>query len=315
MIAGRRASTSVFVACITGSFLALCCGASPPGETVTPESENGLVEPPPPRSIGDLAAEAEQKPTASMPDDPRPGCDMDVALPSDVSPTADLKTLHELGQQRILDRDGPAALAILLAANREAPDDPAVLGDLATALLQCRIYSEAVTRAERATDLDPQNVDLLANLAQTYQIVGRNLEAVETYRRAIELSPKDAAAHNNLAVAQIVVRDFEAAEKAMRAAISIDPENTNYWVNLGYVLYRQQRLPDAEMVLKTAIEKDPRSAAAHNQLGLVYAAQRRNSVARDEFLEAVKIDPEHRAARENLQAMDDGFDFSGPWEH
>jgi len=75
----------------------------------------------------------------------------------------------------------------------------------------------------------------------------------------------------------------------------------------------KKRLPDAEMVLKTALDKDPDNADAHNQLGLVLAAQKRNSSARDEFLKALKINPDHRAARENLRAMDDGFDFTGPW--
>jgi len=309
MIGGSRSLLLAAVLVVAG---VSCSGAAPDGET-TADDEQGMSNPPAPKSMGDLAALTDEQSVSAVPDDPGPGCRIDAPLPAGVSADAGADALHGQGQERILERDGAGAVAILVEAAKQAPNSGAVHGDLATALLQCKLYSEAVPMAERAVELEPNNVDLLANLAQTYQIVGRPGDAVATYRAAIELDPEDAAVQNNLAVALLVVRDLEGAEKAARAAIRVDPENTNYRVNLGYVLYRQQRLPDAEMVLEAAIDRDPKSADAHNQLGLVLAAQKRNAQARDEFLRALEIDPDHRAARENLQAIDDGFDFTGPW--
>jgi len=291
-----------------------CSGAAPAGETVADEPRNGLTEPPAPRSMGELATPDEEPAVSAVPDAPGPGCRLGAPLPEGISAGAGAEELHAAGQERILARDGAGAVAILEHASKLAPKSGAVLGDLATALLQCRIYSEAVPRAERAVELEPGNADLLANLGQIYQIVGRPVDAVKTYRRATVAAPDDAAAHNNLAVALLVVRDLDEAELAARNATRLDPHNTIYNVNLAYILYRHKRLADAEMVLKAALERDPKSADAHNQLGLVYAAQKRNAPARDEFRKALEIDPDHHAAQENLQAIDEGFDFSGPWE-
>jgi Flp pilus assembly protein TadD len=240
-------------------------------------------------------------------------CRLEGELPADVPKDADALTLHSYGQERILQKDGPAAVVILKAASNMEPKNAKILGDFATALLQCRYYDKAILNAKQAAALEPNNVDIAANLAQIYQVAGRIDEAVNSYHKAIQVSPKDPAAHNNLAVL-LILSDLKEAEKEARTAVNLAPKKSTYLVNLGYILFRQQRFADAELILVRALEVDPGSADAHNQFGLILAAQKRDQEASERFRKALELRPDHMAAKENLAAMEDGFDFTGPWD-
>ncbi len=240
-------------------------------------------------------------------------CGINSELPSDVPQDADAETLHALGQDRILAKDGASAVAILKKAHDKNPKKAQILGDLSTALLQCKLYDQAIERIKQAAALAPNDVDIAANLAQVYQIAGRLQEAVNAYREALSVDPKDAAIHNNLAVL-LVLTNLDGAEDSARSAVNLEPENVAYLVNLGYILFRKKRLVDAEMVLRRALETAPKNANALNQLGLILAAQKREPQATECFRKALNSNPNHRAARENLEAMDRGLDFIGPWD-
>ena len=131
---------------------------------------------------------------------PKALCSLDAPLPGEVDGNLGAEELHALGQEYILSKDGASAIAVLLLAEKKAPENPGILGDLATALLQCRLYDEAIIRGEKAAELAKDDVDIIANLAQIYQIVGRLDDAISRYRSALEIDEADHAALNNLAV-------------------------------------------------------------------------------------------------------------------
>ena len=224
--------------------------------------------------------------------------------PNEVDPTLGALQLHAEGQRYILAKEGASALAVLLLAEKKAPENAAVLSDLAVALLQCRLHAEAVERGEKAAKLAKFDVDIIANLAQIYQIVGRLDDAIARYRSALVIDENDHAALNNLAVLLVAKKNYKEAEGAARGAVRLSPTTPSYLVNLGYVLYRQKRLVDAEMIIRRALELDPEDANAHNQMGVVLAAQRRDDRAKVSFRKALRYNPNHRAAKENLQAID-----------
>ena len=297
-----------FYAWVAAVWLVVSCGSSVTEVQVEEGAKTRVEE----RKLGEPKQLHAMNPEAPARSGAAEGCSLNALLP--MPPDAGPEDLHALGQESIMAKNGPRAVAILNEANKQDPDNPLILCDFATALLQCRMFDEAVSRAEKAAALAPDNVDITANLAQVYQIAGRLDDAVKTYRRAIKVAPEDAAVHNNLAVL-LVLSDLDEAERVVRQAIALEPAKASYLVNLGYILFRKKRLVDAEMVLNRAIGIDSNNADAFNQLGLVLAAQRRNSPAMESFRKALKLNPSHRAARENLNALDQGFDFTGPWDN
>lgn len=267
-------------------------------DNVEGDPDEAMEEPAALRSFGS------QEPDDRQSGSPEAVCGLDSPLPAEVDGSLGADQLHTAGQQYILAKKGPSALAVLLLAEKKAPDNPAILSDLAVALLQCRLNDEAVARGERAVALAPSEVDIVANLAQIYQIVGRLNDAIERYRSALVIDENDHAALNNLAVLLVAQKNYKEAEGAARQAVRLSPNNPGYLVNLGYVLYRQKRFVDAEMIIRRALDIDPDDANAHNQMGVVLAAQRRDDRAKEEFRRALECNPNHRAAKENLKAID-----------
>jgi Flp pilus assembly protein TadD len=305
---GRTGRTLLFLA-LAASFAG--CGAAPSaGGSENPEATGEPAQnpnPPPLRRMN-----GEKIPLAPRPQ-PRDGCTLDAPLPDGVPAQAGAEDLHAAGQERIRAGNGPEAVAILLKARERAPEDASISCDLATAFIQCQFIDEAVEAAERAAELAPEEVDIVANLARVYQMAGRIPDAVETLRRAERIDPEDPGVHSDLAVLLTARGELEGAETAARAATNLDPQNASHLINLGYILFRQERLVDAQLVLEQAAKLAPSSASVFNQLGLVLAAQRQDNKAREMFQKALELDPDHKAARENLDTLDDGFDFIGPW--
>lgn len=63
--------------------------------------------------------------------------------------------------------------------------------ELAGACLELRRFEEAVDIAEQAVVLEPDNADLLGNLALAYLMAGRNQEARKAIEAAIKIAPTD----------------------------------------------------------------------------------------------------------------------------
>lgn len=303
----------LYTSCCLLGFMS--CGTPRPSASTTPvagdaeETQPTLNEPGRLQSLDDL----QTKSGTEEANHPLPGCSREAPLPPNVEESATAEELHALGQEAILKKQGKEAVAILARAEAKQPKNPLIIGDLATALLQCRMFDEAIKSAEKAAELAPSNADIAANLAQTYQIAGRIGDAVSAYQEAIEKNPDDPAIHNNLAVL-LVLSDLTQAEKEARIATNLDPGQATYLVNLGYILFRKKRVVDAEIILRRAINLDPNNADAHNQLGLVLVALKREPQGIECFEKALELNPHHRAAKENLAAMKQGFDFTGPWD-
>lgn len=268
----------------------------------SPAKKNAVSEPPRLRPLGETekskAGESDATPAEASPQ-----CPADTALPSDIPQNVDAETLRKFGRRSLLSKNSKEALVILLAAEKKAPENPALLSDLALAFIQCRLYDAAVARAEKAARLAPDHVDIVANLAEIYRIAGRSEDAISVYRDAAERGIADAAAYNNLAVLQLSEGNVKGAETAVRKASALEPENARFLINLGYILLRQKRLTEAETVLRRAVKMNPDDPDALNQLGVVLTHKTKKDEAKKCFEKALLISPDHKAARENLNEL------------
>jgi tetratricopeptide (TPR) repeat protein len=133
--------------------------------------------------------------------------------------------------------DVAGALPSLQQANRLEPDRPRTLLALALAFNAAKQYADAKTAALESVEVDPENLDALAALAEAEAGSGATRDADNHARRVLASAPSHAAA--NLVI--------------------------------GIVRMQQERYDDARDALEKTVAANPASAAAHYQLSLAYA--------------------------------------------
>jgi tetratricopeptide (TPR) repeat protein len=154
----------------------------------------------------------------------------------------------------------------------------------AMAALQAKDFAAAVENFRKASEIDPKQSVIWANLAES--LVGLSQtktgeeqakvleEAVATYGKALEIKPDDAGMHNNLALALARQKKFPEARAELEKAAALDPANGGrYYYNLGAILTNISQPDPAMESFRKAIELDPNYADAHYQLAVAMSSK------------------------------------------
>jgi tetratricopeptide (TPR) repeat protein len=144
---------------------------------------------------------------------------------------------------------------------------------------QAKQYDVAVTNFTKASELDPKQHVVWAQLAEAeVNLAGTKSGAdadtemkkgLDAYAKAIELKPDDAGYHNNYALALARAKKFPEAQDELTKAATLDPTNAGrYYYNLGALLVNAGQNEPAGQAFKAAIDKDPNYADAQYQYGV-----------------------------------------------
>lgn len=133
---------------------------------------------------------------------------------------------------------------------------------------------EALGRLESAEARDPNDVAVLAQLAQFYDRLGRENQAMALCDRIVKLDPTHISAAVNLGIYRIKRGMTEEAVRLWEGALQRNPALTGARLNLAVVQYRSGKLDLAEASLLKALEYDPDSDLPRKLLGEVRAARR-----------------------------------------
>jgi len=144
---------------------------------------------------------------------------------------------------------------------------------------QAKDYDTAITNLVKASELDPKQVAVWAQLADSYvgsasKKTGAEFDAtmakgIEAYNKAIELNPADAATHNNFALALAKAKKFPEMQAELQKAAELDPPKAGqYYYNLGALLVNAGQSEPAGAAFKKAIELDPNHADSYYQYGV-----------------------------------------------
>lgn len=145
--------------------------------------------------------------------------------------------------------------------------------------LQAKDYDTAITNLTKASELDPKQVAVWAQLADAYvgsagKKTGAEFDAtmakgIEAYHKALELNPADAATHNNFALALAKAKKFPEMQSELQKAAELDPAKAGqYYYNLGALLVNAGQSEPAGQAFKKAIELDPNHADSYYQYGV-----------------------------------------------
>jgi tetratricopeptide (TPR) repeat protein len=145
--------------------------------------------------------------------------------------------------------------------------------------MQGKQYDVAITSFVKASELDPTQVAVWAQLGEAYvQMAGTKTGAefddniqksIGAYTKAIELKPDDPATHNNFALALAKGKKFPEMQAELKKAAELDPANGGkYYYNLGAILVNTGQNDAAADAFKKAIELTPTYADAWYQYGV-----------------------------------------------
>jgi tetratricopeptide (TPR) repeat protein len=145
--------------------------------------------------------------------------------------------------------------------------------------MQAKDYDTAITNLTKASELDPKQVAVWAQLADAYvgsasKKTGPEFDAtmakgIESYGKALELNPADAATHNNFALALAKAKKFPEMQAELQKAAELDPSKAGqYYYNLGALLVNAGQAEPAGAAFKKAIELDPNHADSYYQYGV-----------------------------------------------
>ena len=116
------------------------------------------------------------------------------------------------------------AFDLLRTAEARDPDDVAVLAQLAQLYDQSGDEDRAMTLSERAVRLDPSQVAVAVNLGTYYVKRGRARDAIRLWLDALSRNPGLTSVRMNLAVAQFQAGDPAAAEASVMKLLEYDPD-------------------------------------------------------------------------------------------
>ncbi len=199
--------------------------------------------------------------------------------------------------------------------------------------IKAKQFEAAVAAFQKASEMDPKQHVVWAQLAEAYMGLGGTKsgaeqqqaydKGLETYQKALELKPEDAAYHNNFALALVKAKKIQEAQAELQKAAQLDPPSAGrYFYNLGAVLVNTGQLDPAGEAFKKAIEADPTYAPAQYQYGVYLISKAQTTPdgkvtpvpgTREAFETYLKLDPNGpfaEAAKGMIASMETSLDTS-----
>ena len=214
-------------------------------------------------------------------------------------------------------KDSEKALAYLIKAKREQPDNPEILFEFGKTCLELDLPDDAIPALEKAARLRPNNDSYAyvlgsANVSKKkYEAAGKIFQALlakhpndsvlnyamgsllflevklgeapKYLRKSVELQPDQTAAYYYLGLIAEGKGENDEAIATLRDVLRRDPEYALGYEALGRILLKQQKFAEAELALDKAIVLNPDSVKAHYQLGILLGRAGRQDDANKEF--------------------------------
>jgi len=150
-------------------------------------------------------------------------------------------------------------------------------------------YTDALKNLIQANKLDPDNSEILNNLAMAYYFKGEKNLAIKQLERSLELDPKNSDAKTNLASIYFKegnIKEAEALYQKVLKDLTYEKQARTYY-NLGVIeLQAKNNLSKAESYFRRSIKEDENYCPSYYHLGIIQFKQRKHNTALKSFKEA-----------------------------
>ncbi len=149
-------------------------------------------------------------------------------------------------------------------------------------MAQQQKYQEAVDLYKQALEKDPEQANIMGNMADAYAKMGKNEDALEVYKKAIAIKP-DAALYTNMGAILNNMGKTEESQEAFKKAASLNPgASAQSSYNIGVTLLNNGKAAEAADAFRQAIAADPNYSEAYYWLGMCLSG------SQDTIPEAIK---------------------------
>lgn len=197
-------------------------------------------------------------------------------------------------------KDYPASEAALTLALDIDPNLLQVEANLAVLYTKTERLDDAIRVYQDLVRKHPESLQVRLGIASAYQQAERFPEAIEAYLESLKRSPNLAAAMTNLASCYEAVENEEQAIHYYNAALAIEPNLPMANGNLGAIYQERGELDKAFPLLEIAIRQNPQFTAARYRLGLVLTKKRAFQRAAAEYQQVITQQRDHIGAYYNL---------------
>ncbi len=139
-------------------------------------------------------------------------------------------------------------------AKNRAPKDPEVLRAVAGQYRDQGQYDAAISTLQ---SIPSKNMDVLAELAYTYQLAGKPQEAADMYTRVAKNAKGNLGLNLSAAQALAAIGQTDAAQTFLNEARRIDPNNYRLHAILGSMAEQEDRVADASTEYNLALTNLP----------------------------------------------------------
>jgi Tfp pilus assembly protein PilF len=150
----------------------------------------------------------------------------------------------------------------------------------------------------------PAGAGALWKEALTATTVDHNYDLAEQkFNEVLRLDPNNVYVLAYLANAQFAAGHLQDCEKSVERALAVEPDDAGSLYLLGVLRYRQNRLDDALDALSLSAKYNPTNSATQNFLGCVLADKGLRTAAETALRKAVQTDPDYAEAHFNLAVV------------
>jgi tetratricopeptide (TPR) repeat protein len=153
---------------------------------------------------------------------------------------------------------------------------------------------DAMTFAQRAVSLKPDDATGHGTLGTVYLAAHRPSEAVDSFRRAVELAPDVAEHRHNLALAHLMAHRHHEAIVQLREAIRLAPRSPQNYLVLASTYSQFGMAGPAIECLLQGIAQRPEVSALHTALAGAFSSVRNDESAERHHRRAMELAPEGR---------------------
>jgi len=120
----------------------------------------------------------------------------------------------------------PQEIETLKKTVENAPQDTALLSQLANKLYDAGQFGEAAEYYRRILKLEPANIEVSTDLGTALFYTGKSEEAIAQFKHSLKLDPKHAQTLHNLVIVYWQgMKDLKAANEALERLAVVDPAN------------------------------------------------------------------------------------------